>query len=73
MKILDGLKLADEIKVRVTEGVKQLNQYGVDVGLAVLLVGDNAASMPYFNATVLAGKKVGIHVHEYRLPAEAPP
>jgi methylenetetrahydrofolate dehydrogenase (NADP+) / methenyltetrahydrofolate cyclohydrolase len=71
LEILDGLKLADEIKLRVTKGVADLKQYGNDVGLAIMLVGDNPASLPYFNATVRAGKNAGIHVHEYRLPADA--
>lgn len=68
MTIMDGLKLADEIKNKVQIGVEQLKRSGVDVGLAVLLVGDNPASKPYFNATVQAGKKAGIRVHEHRLP-----
>jgi methylenetetrahydrofolate dehydrogenase (NADP+)/methenyltetrahydrofolate cyclohydrolase len=71
VKILDGIKLADEIKNKVTEGVAELNQHGVEVGLAILLVGDNPASKPYFNATVKAGRKAGIRVHEYRLPTDA--
>jgi methylenetetrahydrofolate dehydrogenase (NADP+)/methenyltetrahydrofolate cyclohydrolase len=68
---MDGAMLAEEIKQNVTAGVARLKHYGTDVGLAVLLVGDNPASKPYFNATVRAGKKAGINIHEFRFPAEA--
>jgi len=69
---MDGARLADEIKQKVSVGVRQLDQYGIEVGLAILLVGDNPAAKAYFAATVLAGRKVGIRIHEERLPSEAP-
>jgi methylenetetrahydrofolate dehydrogenase (NADP+) / methenyltetrahydrofolate cyclohydrolase len=69
---MDGTRLADEIKQKVSAGVHQLEQYGIEVGLSILLVGDNPASKAYFAATVQAGRKVGIRVHEERMPAEAP-
>ncbi len=72
MEIMDGARLAEEIKQKVSVGVQKLEQYGIEVGLAILLVGDNPASKAYFAATVRAGKKAGIRIHEYRLPAEAP-
>lgn len=67
--IMDGKKLADEIKARVRESVKSLNEFGIDVGLALLMVGDNPASEQYFLATLKACRKVGISTYEYRLPA----
>ena len=69
---MDGTRLADEIKQKVLVGVRQLEQYGVEVGLAILLVGEDPASKAYFNATVQAGRKVGIRIHEERMPPEAP-
>jgi methylenetetrahydrofolate dehydrogenase (NADP+) / methenyltetrahydrofolate cyclohydrolase len=69
--IMDGAKLADEIRVRVRSGVEELQRYGVEKGLALLLVGENPASRQYFGATLQAGKKAGIKVHEYHLPATA--
>ncbi len=53
---MDGTKLADEIKQKVSAGVQQLDQYGIEVGLAILLVGDDPASKTYFAATVRAGR-----------------
>jgi len=64
---MDGKKLADEIKAKVKKGVEDLNKRGIDVGLALLLDGDNPASVQYFKATLMSCKKTGITAHEYRL------
>ena len=66
--ILDGKKLADEIKSDVKEEVQTLNDIGVDVGLAVLLAGENPASIQYFQATLKACRGTGITAYEFRLP-----
>lgn len=68
---MDGKMLADEIKVYVKEGVEKLNRFNIEVGLALLLVGDNPASKQYFLATLKASKHVGIRVYEYTLPSTA--
>jgi len=67
--ILDGKKLADRIKTDVRKEVATLNQIGIDVGLALLLTGENPASKQYFQATLSACRKVGITAYEFRLPA----
>ena len=69
--ILDGKKLADAIKSEVKKEVAALNKLGIDVGLALLLVGDNPASLQYFKTTVGTCRKVGITAYEYRLPQSA--
>jgi methylenetetrahydrofolate dehydrogenase (NADP+)/methenyltetrahydrofolate cyclohydrolase len=69
--ILDGKKLAEEIKSEVKKDVEALNKLGIDVGIALLLVGDNPASKQYFKTTVGSCRKVGITAYEYRLPATA--
>ncbi len=69
--IMDGKKLSHEIKTRVKYDVERLKSNGYDVGLALMLVGDNAASKQYFLAIVKACQKVGIKVLEYILPANA--
>jgi methylenetetrahydrofolate dehydrogenase (NADP+)/methenyltetrahydrofolate cyclohydrolase len=69
--ILDGKKLAEEIKSEVKKEVGALNRFGIDVGLALLLVGDNPASLQYFRTTVGTCRKVGITAYEYRLPQTA--
>jgi methylenetetrahydrofolate dehydrogenase (NADP+)/methenyltetrahydrofolate cyclohydrolase len=67
--ILDGGKLAEEIKADVRKEVETLNKIGVDVGLALLLVGENPASAQYFRATLSACKKTGVTAYEFVLPA----
>ncbi|MBI5101962.1 MAG: bifunctional methylenetetrahydrofolate dehydrogenase/methenyltetrahydrofolate cyclohydrolase [Nitrospirae bacterium] len=69
--ILDGKKLADSIKADVRIEVEALNRIGVDVGLAIMLVGDNPASNQYFQATLSACKRVGMTAYEFRLPKTA--
>jgi methylenetetrahydrofolate dehydrogenase (NADP+)/methenyltetrahydrofolate cyclohydrolase len=69
--ILDGRRLADEIKTEVRREVRTLNKTGIDVGLALLLVGENPASVQYFQATLGASRKTGITAYEFRLPATA--
>lgn len=69
--ILDGNKLAGEIKATVKAGVETLSSRGTDAGLGLLLVGENPSSRQYFSATLKASEKVGIRVYEYRLPATA--
>ncbi|MEJ2697170.1 MAG: bifunctional 5,10-methylenetetrahydrofolate dehydrogenase/5,10-methenyltetrahydrofolate cyclohydrolase [Candidatus Sulfobium sp.] len=66
--ILDGKKLADEIKSDVKREVETLSGLGVDVGLALLLVGENPASVQYFQATLKACRNVGVTAYEFRLP-----
>lgn len=67
-KILDGKKLAKEIKADVRKEVETLNKIGIDVGLGLLLVGSKPASLQYFQTTLSACKKVGITAYEFRLP-----
>ncbi len=69
--IMDGKRLADEIKAEVRKNVEGLKRFGIDVGLAIVLVGDNLASKQYFLATLKSCKKVAINAYEYRLPATA--
>lgn len=69
--ILDGKKLADRIKANVRRDVEALNSNGFDVGLAVMLVGDNPASLQYFGSTLSACRKVGITAYEFRLTETA--
>lgn len=69
-KILDGNKLAKEIKSLVKKDVVRLKARGIDTGLAIMLVGDDQASQQYFAATLRASKRVGIMVYEYTLSSQ---
>ncbi len=67
-KILDGKKLAEQIRSDVRKEVETLNKFGIDVGLGLLMVGKNPASLQYFQTTLSTCKKVGITAYEFTLP-----
>lgn len=66
--ILDGKKLADEIKETVRKEVAGLKERGIDIGLGLLLTGDNPSAVQYYMTTLGACKKTGIVSYEFRLP-----
>lgn len=65
--IMDGRRLAEEIKGKVRIEVERLKDSGIEVGLGLMIVGDNPASKQYFMATLKACKGTGIVPHEFRL------
>ncbi|HWR36208.1 MAG TPA: bifunctional 5,10-methylenetetrahydrofolate dehydrogenase/5,10-methenyltetrahydrofolate cyclohydrolase [Clostridia bacterium] len=58
--ILDGNKIAAEIKAEVAEEVKKLAAGGLRPGLAAVLVGNNAASEIYVRSKVKTCEALGI-------------
>ena len=58
--ILDGSKIAAQIRAEVGEEVKQLTAEGLRPGLAVVLVGHNTASEIYVRNKVKACEELGI-------------
>ncbi|MBQ4199496.1 MAG: bifunctional methylenetetrahydrofolate dehydrogenase/methenyltetrahydrofolate cyclohydrolase FolD [Kiritimatiellae bacterium] len=71
--LIDGKKLAAEMRSQIAEGVAQLKaEKGVTPGLAVILVGDNPASLSYVAAKEKACAEAGMYSREIRLPAETP-
>ena len=68
-KILDGNKMAGEIRAEVAAEVKILASSGVRPGLAVVLVGHNPASEVYVRGKVKSCEEVGIY-SEKHTPAE---
>lgn len=72
-QIIDGKKLAAETRVEIAAGVAALKaEKGVTPGLAVILVGDNPASVSYVTAKEKACREAGMYSREIRLPAETP-
>ena len=65
---MDGKKLSADIKRKVAEDVKILAGYGIDVGLGLMIAGDDPASREYLNATLAACDKVDITPFLYRFP-----
>jgi methylenetetrahydrofolate dehydrogenase (NADP+) / methenyltetrahydrofolate cyclohydrolase len=64
--VLDGTKIASEIRGEVAAEVKALTAAGVQPGLAVVLVGHNPASQVYVRGKVKACEEVGIYSEEHK-------
>ena len=72
-ELIDGKKLAAETRAQIAAGVAALKaEKGVTPGLAVILVGDNPASVSYVTAKEKACTDAGMHSREIRLPASVP-
>ena len=71
MKIIDGKQLAQNLRGEIAAGVESLkSEKGVTPGLAVILVGDNPASVSYVTAKEKACAEAGMYSKEIRLPAD---
>jgi len=70
-KILDGTKLATEIRAEVAADVKTLNASGIRPGLAVVLVGHNPASEVYVRGKVKCSHEVGLYSEQHSPPETA--
>ncbi|MGA7908727.1 MAG: bifunctional methylenetetrahydrofolate dehydrogenase/methenyltetrahydrofolate cyclohydrolase FolD [Candidatus Sulfotelmatobacter sp.] len=66
--ILDGAKIANDIRAEVAAEVKNMSAAGVLPGLAVVLVGHNPASEIYVRGKVKACAQVGIHSEQHTPP-----
>ena len=69
--ILDGTKIAQEIRSEVAAEVKTMAAAGIRPGLAVVLVGHNAASEIYVRGKVKACEEVGIYSEKLTPPESA--
>ncbi|MDI3538817.1 MAG: methylenetetrahydrofolate dehydrogenase / methenyltetrahydrofolate cyclohydrolase [Bacillota bacterium] len=69
-KILDGKKVAEEIKTSLKEEVTRLKARGLTPGLAVVLVGEDPASKVYVKQKEKACEEVGFASQVYRLPED---
>jgi methylenetetrahydrofolate dehydrogenase (NADP+)/methenyltetrahydrofolate cyclohydrolase len=70
-KIIDGKKIAQQIRERLKREVAQLQrERGITPGLAAVLVGDNPASKVYVNMKAKACDEAGIYSEKIQLPAD---
>src|SRR5450631_3385880 len=63
--MLDGAKLASEIRAEVAAEVRGLAEAGVRPGLAVVLVGHNPASEVYVRGKVKSSHEVGLYSEQH--------
>jgi methylenetetrahydrofolate dehydrogenase (NADP+)/methenyltetrahydrofolate cyclohydrolase len=66
--ILDGNKIAGEIRAQVASEVSAMTAAGVRPGLAVVLVGHNPASEVYIRGKVKSSGEVGIYSEQHTPP-----
>src|SRR6202453_391208 len=70
-RILDGTKIASDIRSEVAAEVKTMVAAGVRPGLAVVLVGHNPASEVYVRGKVKACQEVGLYSEQHTPPETA--
>jgi len=68
--IIDGQKVADATLQKVAEQIAELKQRGITPGLAVVLVGEDAASKVYVGAKVRKCEQLGMYSRKIALAAE---
>ncbi|MGI6201750.1 MAG: bifunctional methylenetetrahydrofolate dehydrogenase/methenyltetrahydrofolate cyclohydrolase FolD [Christensenellales bacterium] len=68
--IIDGKAVSQSIRGQLKQRVSALAQRGVQVGLAVVLVGEDPASAIYVRNKERACKQLGITSYAHRLPAD---
>jgi hypothetical protein len=64
--ILDGTRIAHDLRSEVAAEVKTLSAAGVQPGLAVILAGHNPASEIYVRGKVKACAEIGIYSEEHK-------
>lgn len=69
-ELIKGLPIAKEIRVEITKDVEELKAKGIEPKLAVLLVGDDEASVVYAQSKVKVGGNLGIEVDLKVMPSD---
>ena len=68
-KIIDGKAIATQEKAKIRKEAELFNEkFGRQVGLAVIIVGEDPASKIYVNNKIKACEETGIRSFSYRLP-----
>ena len=70
MEIMDGKQLAKNIRLNLKTEVEELKKQGIYPKLAVIMVGDNAASKVYVKNKSKACEEIGIAYEEFLMPTE---
>jgi methylenetetrahydrofolate dehydrogenase (NADP+)/methenyltetrahydrofolate cyclohydrolase len=67
--VMDGRKVAQQIRTRIRDDVQTFEQKGVKPCLATILIGDDAASKIYLKIKHSNCREVGIESRDFQLPA----
>ena len=69
-QIIDGKAVSQSVKDSIKQEVAELKAKGIEIGLAVVIVGDDPASKVYVRNKKLACEYVGFNSYELALPAD---
>jgi len=69
-EIIDGRKIAEEIREGLKERVAKLEERKMTPGLAVILVGEDPASLSYIRMIEREGEACGVHTQVIKLSSE---
>lgn len=69
-KIIDGKAVSAQVKERIKAETAELKKQGIEVGLAVVIVGDDPASKVYVRNKKRACEQVGFNSYEFALPED---
>ncbi len=69
-KIIDGKKIAKQVRTQWKSRVAELRQKTVFPGLAVIIVGNDPASRTYVNNKIRASEEMGLYSEVHRLDAD---
>ena len=68
-QIISGVKISEEIRAELAEKVKTIRAKGITPGLAVILVGEDPASVSYVTGKAKAAEEIGVHEETFRMSA----
>lgn len=69
-EIINGKVVSQAKREELKNRVLKLKEKGTDVGLAVIIVGNNSASRVYVNNKKKGCEEIGVNSYEYALPEE---
>ena len=69
-EIISGKVVSQAKREELRQRVAQLNEKGIQIGLAVIIVGNNSASRVYVNNKKKGCEEIGVNSYEYALPEE---
>ena len=69
-ELIDGRAIAKKVRAEAAERSKKLAERGIKPGLAVVLVGEDPASVVYTSAKSKAAEEAGMYSLNVRLPAD---
>lgn len=69
-EIISGKVVSQAKREELKKRVSLLNSQGIEVGLAVIIVGNNSASRVYVNNKKKGCEEIGVNSYEYALPEQ---